>query len=45
MRELLWITAQKTDPNRVGTTTGGNLMNYPFELTTRTADVTTSKIL
>ena len=36
---------QKTDPNRVRITAGGNLINYPFELTTRTADVTTSKIL
>ena len=36
---------QKEDPNRVRTTVGGNLINYPFELTTRTADITTSKIM
>ena len=36
---------QKADPNRVRITAGGNLITYPFELTTRTADLTTSKIL
>ena len=36
---------QKKDPNRVRITAGGNLIRYPFELTTRTADLTTSKIL
>ena len=36
---------QKPDPNRVCITAGGNLINYPGELTTRTADLTTSKIL
>ena len=36
---------QKADPNRVRITAGGNLIEYPFELTTRTADLTTSKIL
>ena len=36
---------QKKDPNRVRITAGGNLINYPGELTTRTADLTTSKIL
>ena len=34
---------QKADPNRVRITAGGNLINYPYELTTRTADLTTSK--
>ena len=33
---------QKDDPNRVRITIGGNLIDYPFELTTRTADLTTS---
>ena len=37
--------AQKTDPNRVRITVGGNLIDYPFELTTRTADLTTSKVM
>ena len=36
---------QKEDPNHVHITAGGNLINYPGELTTRTADLTTSKIL
>ena len=36
---------QKEDPNRVRITAGGNLIKYPGELTTRTADLTTSKIL
>ncbi len=36
---------QKTDPNRVHITAGGNLITYPGELTTRTADLTTTKIL
>ena len=37
--------AQKADPNRVQITAGGNLIDYPGELTTRTADLTTAKIL
>ena len=38
---------QKEDPNRVCMTAaaGGNLLQYPGELTTRTADLTTSKII
>ena len=36
---------QKEDPNRVRITAGGNLIVYPGELTTRTADITTSKVL
>ena len=36
---------QKEDPNRVRITTGGNLIIYPGELTTRAVDLTTSKIL
>jgi hypothetical protein len=36
---------QKEDPNRVCITVGGNLINYPFELTARTADMVSSKIL
>jgi hypothetical protein len=36
---------QKKNPNRVRITAGGNLLEYPGELTTRTADLTTSKIL
>ena len=36
---------QKDDPNRLRITMGGNLIDYPDELTTRTADLTTTKIL
>ena len=36
---------QKEDPNRIRITAGGNLIIYPGELTTRTADINTSKIL
>ena len=36
---------QKDDPNRVRITVGGNLIDYPGELTTRTAHLITSKIL
>jgi hypothetical protein len=36
---------QKEDPNHVCITVGGNLINYPFKLTTRTADMVSSKIL
>ena len=36
---------QKDDPNRVRITVGGNLIDHPGELTTQTADLTTSKIL
>ena len=36
---------QKADPNRVRLTAGGNLIDYPGELTTRTAELTTAKIL
>ena len=36
---------QKKDKNRVRITAGGNLINYPHELTTRTADITTSKCM
>ena len=36
---------QKDDPNRVRITVGGNLIDYPDELTTQTADLVTSKIL
>ncbi len=36
---------QKEDPNCVHITVGGNLIKYPFELTTRTADMLSSKIM
>jgi hypothetical protein len=36
---------QKADPNQVRMTAGGNLIEYEGELTTRTADLTTAKIV
>ena len=36
---------QKVDPNRVRITADGNLIQYPGELTTRTADLRTTKIM
>ncbi len=36
---------QKDDPNCVRITIGGNLINYPYELTTQTADMVSSKIM
>ena len=36
---------QKEDLNRVRITAGGNLIKYAGELTTRTADLTTAKML
>ena len=35
----------KMDLNRVQITVVGNLIDYPFELTTRTADLTTSRVM
>ncbi len=35
---------QKEDPHHIRITAGGNLINYPGKLTTRTADITTSKL-
>ena len=37
--------SQKSDPNRVRITAGGNLLKYPGELSTKVADLTTSKPL
>ena len=36
---------QKYDPNRFQLTAGGNLISYPGDVTTRTANLTTSKFL
>jgi hypothetical protein len=44
-RTVVDFRPQKTDPNRVRITVGGNLITYPGEVTTRTADMVTSKIL
>ena len=37
--------SQKKNPNRLIITAGGNLIKYPYELSTRTADLKTSKIM
>ena len=34
---------QKDDPNQVRITVGGNLINYPYKLTTHTADIVSAK--
>ena len=44
-RLLVDFRPQKDNPNRVRITAGGNLIKYPGELTTRTADMNTAKIL
>ncbi len=36
---------QKADPHCICITASGNLINYPGELSTRTADLTTSKLI
>ncbi len=36
---------QKDDPNRVRITVGGNLIDYPYELTTGTANMVSAKIM
>ncbi len=36
---------QKPDPNKVRITVGGNLIEYPSEVTTLTSDLVTAKIL
>jgi hypothetical protein len=44
-RTVVDYRPQKTDPNRVRITVGGNLITYPGEVTTRTAEMVTNKIL
>jgi hypothetical protein len=36
---------QKDDPNQVRITVGGNLIDYPYKLKTRTADMVSAKIM
>jgi hypothetical protein len=43
-RVVVDFRPQKDDPHRIRITAGGNLINYPGELLTRTADLTTSKL-
>ena len=44
-RVIVDYRPQKEDPNWVQISLGGNLINYPGALTTRTADLVTSKIM
>ncbi len=44
-RVVVDFRPQKTDPHQVRITAGGNLINYPGELTTKAADLTTSKLM
>jgi hypothetical protein len=44
-RVIVDFRPQKADPHRIRITAGGNLINYPGELSTRTADLTTSKLM
>jgi hypothetical protein len=44
-RAVVDFCPQKADPHRIHITAGGNLINYPGELLTRTADLTTSKLM
>jgi hypothetical protein len=44
-RVIVDFRPQKLDPDRIWITAGGNLINYPGELTTKTADLTTSKLM
>jgi hypothetical protein len=43
-RVIVNFCPQKLDPHQIWITVGGNLINYPGELTTKTADLTTSKL-
>jgi hypothetical protein len=44
-RVVVDFRPQKADPHRIRITAGGNLINYPGELTTQTANLTTSKLM
>jgi hypothetical protein len=39
------IRPQKPEPNRTPITVGGNLIDYPGDVSTKTADLVTAKIL
>ena len=44
-RVVVDFRPQKEDPNRFRITAGGNLIKYPGELITQTADLTTTKVV
>jgi hypothetical protein len=45
MAVLCWTSVQQTETHRVRLTVGGNLIQYPGDVSTRSADLTTSKYL
>ena len=45
MRLIVTDRPQKANPRRVGITVGGDRLNYPFDISTRTAGLSTAKIL
>jgi hypothetical protein len=44
-RVVVDFCPQKIDPHPIWITAGGNLINYPGELMTQTANLTTSKLM
>ena len=44
-RVIMDFQPPKVDPHRIHITAGGNLINYPSELSTHTANLTTSKLM
>ncbi len=42
---MLNYQPQKADPHQICITVGSNLINYPRELSTQTANLTTSKLI
>jgi hypothetical protein len=44
-RVIVHFHPQKDDPHRIRITAGGNLINYPGKLSTRMANLTTSKLM
>jgi hypothetical protein len=44
-RVVVNFCPQKLDPHRIRIMAGGNLINYPGELTTKTTDLITSKLM
>jgi hypothetical protein len=44
-RVVVDFRPQKADPHHIRITAGGNLINYPGELSKRTVDLTTSKLM
>ena len=44
MRSVCYIRPQKTETHRTRLTAGGNLIDYPVEVSTPTSDFTTMKL-